>query len=102
LPSSRERLSENGKVKIFKNEGAAKSYLKRWVELACRQARYWQRYKGNLEKRHSHLMDFSGLIQYMEPQSDVSIQTFEKKVLALRDELLKQGIITIELVTDLF
>ena len=92
-----EMFSETGNVRLFANEGAAKSALTKFVRQCFWHAPYWQSCASQIKKRSGYDVDFSGTIGVIGNTNAAwdSSET-KKKFKDISNELLAQGIFTIE------
>lgn len=91
---------DEGKLKIFADEAAAKRELLFFVKQTFWQGEYWQRCASNVKKQSDgYEIDLSATIKIL-PQygatSRFELPENKKMFKEFRDALLKEGIVTIE------
>lgn len=92
---------DQGKIKLFANQGGPKSFMLAQLSNMFRQGEYWHKYRDNLKARNNgREFDWSASIAIM-PQygltSRFTTKEFKKYIKELRDELLEKKIFEIVL-----
>lgn len=96
-----EVVYKEGKIKLFANQGTAKSFMLFHLENMFKQGEYWHKYRDNLKARNNgREFDWSASIAIM-PQygltSRFTTKEFKKYIKDLRNELLEKKIFEIVL-----
>ncbi len=92
-------FNEAGNVRLFANKGSAKSALTKLITNIFRHGEYWQNYKENIKTRTRYEVDFSATISILPSYGETSRfddPANKKMFKEIGDQLLKEGIFTIE------
>jgi hypothetical protein len=84
---------------VFKTEGAAKTFITRFVTDIFKHGGYWQSCKSNIKNHIGYDVDYTGtqkMTSHYKYMSDWDKPESKKMIKDIGLELLKQGIITIE------
>lgn len=92
-------FTNNDRLEVFANEGAAKRELLNFVKLTFWHGDYWQSCKSQIKSHSNYTVDFSSTIKILSSIGSTSrfkLPENKKMFKDFRDQLIKEGIVTIE------
>lgn len=92
-------VREYGKVKVFSNVGAAKTYLLKFVRMIFWRGEEFQQYKNNIKRQTGYDVDFSETISILSSYGKTDrfdLPENKKMFKDIRDKMLENQIVKIE------